>query len=55
MTGQSIIPGRASGPVLDAAEGLSFWGGVNPLTGIVIVDAATLGLNLVADEAHFIA
>jgi cis-L-3-hydroxyproline dehydratase len=36
MTGQSIIPGLASGAVLACGEGLSFWGGVDPLTGIVI-------------------
>lgn len=36
MTGQSIIPGLAEGAVLASAEGLSFWGGVDPLTGIVI-------------------
>ena len=36
MSGQSIIPGQAEGAVLASAEGLSFWGGVDPLTGIVI-------------------
>lgn len=36
MTNQAIIPGAASGPVLACAEGLSFWGGVDPLTSIVI-------------------
>jgi len=36
MTGQAIIPGRASGTILACDEGLSFWGGVDPLTGIVI-------------------
>jgi hypothetical protein len=36
MTGQAIIPGRASGRILACDEGLSFWGGVDPLTGIVI-------------------
>lgn len=36
MTNQAIIPGAASGPVLACVEGLSFWGGVDPLTGIVI-------------------
>ncbi len=35
-TGQSIIPGCAAGNVLASVEGLSFWGGVDPLTGIVI-------------------
>ena len=36
MNGQAIIAGSASGPVLASGEGLSFWGGVDPLTGIVI-------------------
>ena len=36
MTGQAIISGQASGTVLACEEGLSFWGGVDPLTGIVI-------------------
>ncbi|MBA3910795.1 MAG: hypothetical protein C0524_13205 [Rhodobacter sp.] len=36
MNGQAIIPGNASGSVLACDEGLSFWGGVDPLTGIVI-------------------
>ena len=36
MTGQAIISGRASGAILACDEGLSFWGGVDPLTGIVI-------------------
>lgn len=36
MNGQSIIPGQASGQILATDEGLSFWGGVDPLTGLVI-------------------
>jgi predicted aconitase/predicted aconitase with swiveling domain len=36
MIGQAIITGQASGSVLACEEGLSFWGGVDPLTGIVI-------------------
>ena len=36
MNCQAIIPGVASGAVLATDEGLSFWGGVDPLTGIVI-------------------
>ena len=36
MIGQAIIPGAASGAVLACSEGLSFWGGVDPITGIVI-------------------
>ena len=36
MKGQAIIPGSASGAVLACNEGLSFWGGVDPLTGVVI-------------------
>jgi len=36
MTGQSIIPGQAFGRILATDEGLSFWGGVDALTGVVI-------------------
>ena len=36
MIGQAIIPGSASGAILACREGLSFWGGVDPVTGIVI-------------------
>ncbi len=36
MTAFSIIAGQASGQVLATDEGLSFWGGVDPLTGLVI-------------------
>jgi predicted aconitase with swiveling domain len=35
-TVESIIPGRAEGPVVACEEGLSFWGGVDPATGRVI-------------------
>lgn len=34
--GRSIVSGKASGPVLAFAEGLSFWGGVDPASGTVI-------------------
>ena len=33
---QSIISGRASGELLVSKTGLSFWGGVNPATGLII-------------------
>ncbi len=36
MMGQAIIRGSASGTVLACREGLSFWGGVDPVSGIVI-------------------
>ncbi|MEO6300491.1 MAG: aconitase X, partial [Paracoccaceae bacterium] len=36
MSAHSIIAGRASGQVLATDEGLSFWGGVDPLTGVII-------------------
>src|SRR5688572_16137534 len=39
MTGQggiSILTGTASGPVVAMDEGLSFWGGVDAATGMVI-------------------
>ena len=31
-----ILPAEVSGPVLNCAEGLSFWGGVDPATGRII-------------------
>jgi predicted aconitase/predicted aconitase with swiveling domain len=33
---QTVLPGSATGPVINSAEGLSFWGGVDPETGGVI-------------------
>ena len=36
MTAMSILPGVAEGPVVASDEPLSFWGGVDPATGIVI-------------------
>ncbi|MEM9974986.1 MAG: DUF126 domain-containing protein, partial [Pseudomonadota bacterium] len=33
---QSIVPADASGEVVCTTEGLSFWGGVDPATGVVI-------------------
>lgn len=36
MSAQSILAGQASGQVLATDEGLSFWGGVDPLSGLVI-------------------
>jgi len=36
MRGRAIIPGSGAGDILATDEGLSFWGGVDPLTGIVI-------------------
>lgn len=35
LAGRFLVPGAASGPVLATAP-LSFWGGVDPATGIVI-------------------
>jgi predicted aconitase/predicted aconitase with swiveling domain len=32
----SILAGRASGPIVATQEALSFWGGVDPATGLVI-------------------
>ena len=32
----ALVPGRASGPVLALAEPLSFWGGVDPTTGVIV-------------------
>ena len=34
--GETLVPGRASGPVLYADLGLSFWGGIAAETGMVI-------------------
>jgi predicted aconitase/predicted aconitase with swiveling domain len=36
MTGQAVIPGTGRGDILATDEGLSFWGGVDPLTALVI-------------------
>ncbi len=36
MTALSIIPGCVAADVLATDQGLSFWGGVDPLTGVVI-------------------
>ncbi|SEN96586.1 predicted aconitase subunit 1 [Pseudorhodobacter antarcticus] len=36
MTGHIITPGMGAGDILATGEGLSFWGGVDPLTGAVI-------------------
>ena len=36
IQGRPLVAGRASGPLLYAATGLSFWGGVDPVTGMVI-------------------
>ena len=37
MTAQPILPGTASGPVLRLDQPLSFWGGVDPATGTLLV------------------
>src|SRR5215210_1371295 len=34
--GRSLMEGYAQGELLSAEVGLSFWGGVDPLTGVVI-------------------
>lgn len=36
MKATAIVAGEAQGPVVASPEGLSFWGGVDPATGIVI-------------------
>jgi len=33
---RGLLPGTASGPVLVLGEPLSFWGGVDPVTGAII-------------------
>ncbi len=36
MTARTIFPGRAQGFVLTMGEEISFWGGVDPTSGVVI-------------------
>jgi len=36
VQGRRLVAGSASGPVLALREPLSFWGGVDPVSGIVI-------------------
>ena len=35
LTGCGVVPGIAEGEVLMTAESISFWGGVDPATGLV--------------------
>ena len=35
LTGRTIFPGRASGPALVSRMGISFYGGVDPETGVI--------------------
>lgn len=36
MDGRTLAPGRASGPALVLREALSFWGGLDPVTGEIV-------------------
>lgn len=36
LTGETLFPGAAKGPLLTLGAPLSFWGGVDPATGVVI-------------------
>ena len=36
VVGRSVVGGAASGPVVSLREPLSFWGGFDPETGVVI-------------------
>jgi cis-L-3-hydroxyproline dehydratase len=36
VTGQCLVPGKASGPLIHSDTPLSFWGGVNSFTGEII-------------------
>ena len=36
MDGRALAPGRASGPALVLKEPLSFWGGLEPMTGEIV-------------------
>ena len=42
MTARRILPGVAEGPVLAMAEGLSFWGGVDPGTARALLAGKSL-------------
>ncbi len=35
LTGRTIFPGQASGPALVSRMGISFYGGVDPETGVI--------------------
>jgi uncharacterized protein len=52
MTAQPILPGTASGPVLRLDRPLSFWGGVDPVTGALLdpPHAAIAGTVLMLPE-----
>lgn len=36
LAGETLVPGRASGPLLRLREPLSFWGGVDGASGVII-------------------
>jgi predicted aconitase/predicted aconitase with swiveling domain len=36
LSGRVLVPGTAEGEMLFSATGLSFWGGIDPVTGVVI-------------------
>jgi predicted aconitase with swiveling domain len=36
LTGETLFPGRGNGPLLTLRAPLSLWGGVDPVTGVVI-------------------
>ena len=36
LTGRSIVPGRAKGQILCSSMGISFFGGIDPETGVVV-------------------
>ena len=47
VTGRVLYPGSAEGPILKLAAPLSFWGGVNPQTGEIILGShPQRGLNV---------
>lgn len=47
VTGRILYPGSAEGPILKLAAPLSFWGGVNPQTGEIILGShPQRGLNV---------
>ena len=50
ITGCGVVPGIADGKVLATSESISFWGGVNPATGIINDPRHELFGQTVADK-----
>ncbi len=53
MKAEPILPGHAAGPVLRLDGPLSFWGGVDPATGLLIAEGRSLaGTVLMVPETR---